>query len=173
MSIVYLLLGSNIGNKVDYLHKAIDLIHSNVGDVLNRSSIYETEPWGFDCNEFFLNQVLEVKSDLDPNQILIRILAIEKKLGREREFPVYQQRSIDIDILFIDNLIIKENNLEIPHPRIHLRKFALIPLNEIASDIVHPVLHKKISELIISCKDDKSVRIYEQYKHQTTTLMSV
>ncbi|MCD4683014.1 MAG: 2-amino-4-hydroxy-6-hydroxymethyldihydropteridine diphosphokinase [Bacteroidales bacterium] len=173
MSKVYLLLGSNTGDKKDFLWKAIDLIQEEIGNVVKASSIYETEPWGFECDEFFLNQVLEVKSNLLPDQLLNKLLAIEKKLGRKRELPIYQKRPIDIDILFFDDLIINSIDLNIPHPHLHLRKFALIPLNEIAGNFIHPVFHKDIRELTRICKDDKSIRIYEQYIHQTVNLMSV
>ncbi len=173
MSKVYLLLGSNIGDKKDFLSRAIDLIQEEIGNVVKASSIYETEPWGFECDDFFLNQVLEVTSSILPDQLLNNLLAIEKKLGRKRELPIYQNRPIDIDILFFDNLIINGSSLNIPHPRLHLRKFVLVPLNEIAGNFIHPVFHKDISELTKICNDDKSVRVYEQYTHQTANLMSV
>lgn len=162
MNTVFLLLGSNIGDKKSSLKDAILLIEASLGIISNTSSVYETEPWGFRSEDYFLNQALEVRTDLTPGEVLYCTSEIENKLGRKRNSHIYQNRTIDIDILFYNDLQILNDHLVIPHPKIHLRNFALVPLDEIACDFIHPVFKKKISELLKICDDDKIVKLIKE-----------
>ncbi len=160
MADVYLLLGGNAGDRISILNKARDLIKLRVGEIINKSCIYESEPWGFDDNTNFLNQVLLVETALSCEILLTEILKIEKLLGRVRQSNHYETRIIDIDILFYEDNIINKENLIVPHPLIQKRRFTLIPLNEIAMDFIHPVLKKTIKELLEECDDRLKVEIY-------------
>jgi len=157
---VYLGLGSNQGDRFSNIQKAIHAIESEIGEVRKSSSYYETEPWGFTDKTFFINQVIEVSTDLSPIKVLNHILLIEKHLGRNRKLTEqkYESRTIDIDILFYDNRIISEPNLQIPHPHIHERGFVLKPLNEICPSFLHPVTLESIEVLMQNCKDLHSVK---------------
>jgi 2-amino-4-hydroxy-6-hydroxymethyldihydropteridine diphosphokinase len=156
----YLLLGSNMGNRLDLLEHARRLISRNIGKVTQTSSIYETESWGFISENMFLNQVLLVETELLPEVMLDRILDIEKSLGRERSGEKYSSRSIDIDILFYGDQVIDQSGLVIPHPRIQDRLFTLIPLNEIDPGMIHPLFKKTIRELLEECNDHLKVSLY-------------
>jgi len=156
---VYLLTGSNLGNRRDNLERAVTEIASLIGTVTASSHIYESEPWGFTSENLFYNQALCVRTYLSPRDILNRVLEIEKKAGRERESNNYQDRILDVDILLAGNAIIKDKVLTIPHPLLHLRRFALIPLEEIAPDVIHPKLRKSIRNLLLDCQDMSKSRI--------------
>ncbi len=162
MKKVFLGLGSNIGEREETLKTAKKMIAESVGSVSSVSSVYETEPWGFESENEFLNMVLSVDTDLTPSGILGRILMIESQLGRIRCEDKNSSRSIDIDILLYSNEVVKEAALEIPHPRLHLRKFVLVPLAEIAPELMHPVFNKTILVLLKECKDDGKVRKYKE-----------
>lgn len=155
----YLLLGSNLGQKLQNLHFAEEKICLEIGSVLKKSSIYQSPPWGFQHDEDFLNQVLLIETQNSPERLLNTILNIEKKLGRTRssEKHVYLPRLLDIDILFYDRLIIENQKLIIPHPRLHLRRFTLEPLHEIAPDLIHPVFNKTVRELLTVCADENEI----------------
>jgi len=157
MSSVYLLLGGNISDRFSYLGEAITNL-KNIGIILNQSSIYETEPWGFSHENNFLNQAVLLKTNLSPELLLHKIHKIEHNLGRVRSSKQYSERVIDIDILFYNNHIIDNENLAIPHKRLHERLFTLIPLNEIAPDLIHPVFTKKIKSLLSECNDILKVK---------------
>ena len=163
-SIAYLLLGGNQGDRIGILKKARKLISESVGEILETSMIYETAPWGFKDESKFLNQVIKVSTHLNPGKLLDILLEIEKSLGRMRGSSGYQSRSIDIDILFYNNLVMNEENLIIPHPRIALRRFVLIPLAEIASGLIHPSFRISINELLKDCKDILEVVPYIETK---------
>lgn len=154
---LYLLLGGNLGNKQQVFANAQTRLEKQVGIISARSAIYETEPWGFESEDLFWNQVLELKTDLSPEDVLAQTQLIEKELGRIQKEKQYDSRVIDIDILFFDDHIIKTGNLTVPHPRIQERKFALVPLCEIAGDFIHPVFQKSILELLNECTDQLKV----------------
>ena len=160
MKKVFLGLGSNLGNRVENLISAKVRIGELIGPVVSESPVYETEPWGFESDEKFLNMVLCAETDLSPSGLLGRILKIESQLGRIRSEARYSSRNIDIDILLYNNEIINETALIIPHPRMHERRFVLVPLNEIASELKHPVLKKSIKALLEECKDDSKVNLH-------------
>ena len=158
MEICYLLLGSNSGNRLSYLLQAAKAVDMFAGPVLRYSSVFETEPWGFDDTKAFLNQVLEIRTDLQAAELLEKILDAETRLGRLRiaDAKGYESRTIDIDLLFYGQHIIDQPGLTIPHPRLHLRKFTLVPLAEIAPDLFHPVLKNTIIQLERICPDNLS-----------------
>ena len=157
MNQTYLLIGGNLGNRQKNLEKAKELIVANAGQVGKTSSLYETEAWGMRDQPAFLNQVLFLFTKLDPRQLLSTILDIEHQMGRERT-QKFGPRAIDIDILFYNDAIIDEPGLTIPHPQLHLRKFTLEPLYEIAPSFIHPVLNKSISDLLEDCPDPLAVK---------------
>ena len=129
---LYISLGSNLGNKEEKLHRAIELINERIGSVLRTSSFIETEPWGFESSNRFLNAVILCETTLTPRQVLKATQKIERELGRKKKTTLnYSDRPIDIDILLYDDLTVDEPDLKIPHPLMHERDFVMIPLNEI------------------------------------------
>jgi 2-amino-4-hydroxy-6-hydroxymethyldihydropteridine diphosphokinase len=143
----YLSLGSNIGDREAQLATAIESLQELGIRVVRRSSIYETEPQDFAGQPWFLNMVLEVETDYAPALLLSRIQQIEKQMGRQREIPK-GPRTVDIDILFYGDAVIESAEMQIPHPRLTQRRFVLEPLAELAPDLRHPVLGKRIGELL-------------------------
>jgi deoxyguanosine kinase len=162
MKNVFLGLGSNIGNRYENLRQALMMIGEHIGQVSSVSPVYQTEPWGFQADTDFLNMVICVETTLTPSGLLGRILMIESQMGRMRYPAGYSSRLIDIDILFLDNEIINHEDIVIPHPRMHLRRFVMIPLNQIAPDFIHPVFNKTIRELLEECKDESRVTRYPE-----------
>jgi 2-amino-4-hydroxy-6-hydroxymethyldihydropteridine diphosphokinase len=160
--ILYLLLGSNLGEKKKQMDQAMDLVPEMIGPVTKQSSFYETEPWGFSSEEFFLNIALQTLTSLSPEEVMQKIDQIEKTIGRKRPGTGYSSRSMDIDILFYDDLILDQDILKIPHPRIQDRRFVLVPLNEIAHELIHPVFRKTIGELLLNCTDSGDVRKFKE-----------
>lgn len=152
----YLLLGSNLQEPEKQLKRAIQLIKDRVGHIDKKSSLYSTAAWGFTDQPKFLNQVLLVSTTLEPEECMQTLLDIEKEMGRIRTTP-NAPRTIDIDILFYDHLILDKPILTLPHPAISQRKFVLIPLHELEPEYIHPVLHKNISELLANCTDTLDV----------------
>lgn len=162
MEICYLLLGSNSGDRLAYLKQASIAVDKIAGPVTLSSSVYETEPWGFEDSTPFLNQVLEIRTNMPAAELMEKILAAETLLGRRRSpgEPGYASRTIDIDLLFYGNHIIDQPGLTIPHPRLHQRRFTLMPLAEIAPDLFHPVLKSTIVHLESICPDKLKVIKY-------------
>ena len=154
---IYLLLGSNLGDSQATLKRASDLIERRIGKIVNSSSIYATEAWGIEDQPDFLNQVFEIESLLSPQSLLLKANAIEKALGRKRLIK-WDSRIIDIDILYYGALIIDSDNLIIPHPENQNRNFVLVPMTEIAPDLLHPVLHLTQAQLLDRCEDKLSVK---------------
>jgi 2-amino-4-hydroxy-6-hydroxymethyldihydropteridine diphosphokinase len=158
MAQIYLLLGGNMGDRVSYMKMARDKIARHIGILETVSDLYETEPWGFDDKNLFLNQLVVANTGLEPGQVLEKILEIELQLDRKRKKGQYSSRTIDIDILFYENRVINEKDLTIPHPRLHERRFVLEPLAEVAPEMIHPVLGKTISMLLKECPDKLKVK---------------
>lgn len=157
---VYIGIGSNLGNRKSNLLKAIEMINNCSCSVLRESPIYETEPWGFDCDLFFLNMVIEADTSLSPQDLLSFLQNIEHDLGRTRKGQGYSSRTIDLDILFYDDLIINEQSLIIPHPLIEQRLFVLRPLFDLRPDLLHPVSKRSIEELLSSCNNNSHIVQY-------------
>lgn len=146
---VFLSLGSNLGDRGENLQKALADIEDKIGKVIATSSFYVTEPVGFESENDFLNAVCEVRTKLQPSEILEISQSIEKDMGRSEksENKVYLDRIIDIDLLLYDDEILKSPDLILPHPHLHERLFVLQPLAEIAGEFMHPVLHKTINQI--------------------------
>ena len=156
---IILLLGANLGDRTQTLHRAIGLIAERVGVVLKQSSLYETAPWGVTDQPSYLNQVLAVETDLDPQEVLEQTQAIEQELGRVR-LDKWGARVVDIDILYYDQLVLQTDTLTIPHPYLHQRRFTLVPLSEIAPDFMNPMVKKTSMELLAACEDDGEVTLF-------------
>jgi len=143
---VFLALGTNLGDRLNHLEEAQKRLSPGVS-ILSASPVYETPPWGYSYQPAFLNQVLEVETELAPLDLLDYVKDIEKQLGRVRSFR-NGPRLIDIDILFYDDLLLKEHGLAIPHPRLHERAFVLVPLHDIAPNLRHPNFGKTVREML-------------------------
>ncbi|MCK9304690.1 MAG: 2-amino-4-hydroxy-6-hydroxymethyldihydropteridine diphosphokinase [Bacteroidales bacterium] len=190
MKDVFLLLGSNIGERKPLIERTLQKITMLPATIIAHSSLYETEPWGFDSEDWFVNMAVWIQTEIEPHQLMEKLLMTESCLGRERktenEVPQetdaekyqksvnngekerechsrehqcreYHSRTIDIDILFYSDYVIDTDNLQIPHPRLHLRNFALIPLAEIAGEFTHPVLNLTINQLVEKSPDKSRV----------------
>ncbi len=161
MSVAYLCLGGNIGDREASIHQALEKINRQAGKIISRSGIFETAAWGVTNQQAYLNVCVGIETELSSDKLIKVLLEIEKELGRERNlYHTYEPRTIDIDILFYENEIIHRDDLTVPHPRLHLRKFVLIPLSEIAGTYVHPALNKTIFDLLKECEDTSEVSTY-------------
>ncbi len=153
-----LLLGGNEPNTLELFFKTRQLISEMIGDIVMESSIYGSKPWGFEADHDFFNCVIEIETLLTPSELLKKTMQIETMLGRKRHSQIgYSSRAIDLDILFYDDIILESEKLIIPHPRLHLRRFTLLPLVEKWSQIEHPSLHKSMIELLKGCSDQGEV----------------
>ena len=155
---VYLSLGSNLGDRIKNLGYAIDKING-FAEVISTSHLYESEPWKMNSAHAFINQCIGVMTHMNPESFLTQIKAIEKELGRKRNpnADEYQDRVLDIDILYFVAMIVDTDQLQIPHPQIQNRLFVLQPMNEIASEYLHPILNKTQSELLSNCNDQSRI----------------
>ena len=152
MSIIYLSIGSNKGNRYSIIKEAIALIGKDVGKIILISKIYETKSWGFESDDF-LNLCIKIKSRLEPIDLLNSIKNIEKIMGRKEELNEIAAREIDIDIIFYSNKVIDQKNLKIPHPRLELRNFVLFPLNDIAANHIHPISLRSVKQILEKSND--------------------
>ena len=160
MNIVFLQLGSNLGNRELLLQDAVLAIEDRVGPVVEKSRIYESTPWRVEGQENYLNLIVKVKTELMADDVLSTILDIEQKLGRIR-IEKWGERLIDIDIIFYNDEIIETPQLCVPHKHMHERMFVLTPLDNIAPDMVHPKYNKTVEELLKQCTDTQLVKEYE------------
>lgn len=161
-TIAYLSLGSNSGDSFKLIDQAVSLINlaENI-TIIATSALYETEPWGVKDQNWFLNLVMEIKTDLSAQDLLVKLQNIEKTLGRNREKEQrWGERPIDIDIIFYGNKIISTDFLTIPHQQMHRRAFVLVPMLEIAPDFVHPILNKSVSTIYDELEDVEDVFLY-------------
>lgn len=159
LTTIYLLLGSNLGDRVQLMQTAASQIAVRVGEVMQASALYETAPWGGIEQPAFLNQVLEVRTELAPEEVLRIILEIEHEAGRVR-YERWGARQLDVDILYFGDAVMDTPRLTIPHPRLHERRFTLIPLAQIAPNFRHPVLEKTNTELLEICEDTQTVSVF-------------
>ena len=158
MNKVVLLLGSNLGDGRLLFQEVISLIDEQLGELEMQSSLYQSPPWGFEHENDFINQVVVVNTEKDAEEVMQSCLKIEVNLGRKRTTQGYGARTIDIDVLFVNDEVIETESLVLPHPRMHLRKFALFPLVELIPDFIHPTFQKSIQELLLICEDNNEVR---------------
>ncbi|MBX9785600.1 MAG: 2-amino-4-hydroxy-6-hydroxymethyldihydropteridine diphosphokinase [Chitinophagaceae bacterium] len=154
---VFILLGSNMGKRKNFLSKAKLLIAKEAGTIARQSSIYETAAWGNTSQQAFLNQVIILKTKLQPDALMQTLLNIEEQLGRIRT-QKFGPRTIDLDILFYDTLVVKTNLVTIPHPAIQYRRFVLVPLVELSPRKIHPVYEQTVTSLLKKCSDHLAVK---------------
>ena len=162
MAIVYLSLGSNLGDRVGYIQQATSLLRMNGNiNIVATSSFYETEPWGMKSDSWFVNAVIQISTTLSPDDLLDECQRIEVQLGKKsRQGKDYSDRTIDIDIIFYDRLILNNERLTIPHKYFHKRAFMLIPMLEIAEDFVHPFFGKTVANLYDAIENPEMVCLY-------------
>jgi len=157
---VFLGLGSNVGDRLSYLRQSVEALDAVAGVVVHTcSSIYETEPWGQENQPSFLNQIIEIYTDLDANVLLQHCRNIEKKLGRKKGNK-WGSRIIDLDILLYGQMTMRTDTLQIPHPQLANRRFVLEPLAEIDASVIVPEVNKTVDILLKQCPDKKAVKLY-------------
>lgn len=154
MNKVYIAFGSNIGDRHEAVKDALELVEQSGMKIVKKSNIYETEPYGYVDQPIFINGAIEVETDLSCRQVLTTLLDIEKQIGRVRLFK-WGPRIIDLDIILFNNEVYNEEDLKVPHPDMQNRDFVLKPLNDICPEYIHPILNKKISELLLKLLKSK------------------
>ena len=162
MAIVYLSLGSNLGDRVGYIQQATSLLsmHENI-NIVATSSFYESEPWKMNSDNWFVNAIVQISTNLSPEELLDECQRIEYQLGRPANRSAnYSDRTIDIDIISYDNLILNNERLTIPHKHFHKRAFVLVPMLEIADDFVHPFFGKTVESLYEALEEPETVCLY-------------
>ncbi|HVU84049.1 MAG TPA: 2-amino-4-hydroxy-6-hydroxymethyldihydropteridine diphosphokinase [Puia sp.] len=157
MNIAYLLIGGNQGDRSAYLQETVRRMETQDARIIRQSSVYETAAWGKTDQPAFLNQALMLETSLDGPTLMRRMLTVEEQMGRVRT-ERYGARTIDIDMLFFNSAVIRLPELTIPHPEVARRRFALVPMDEIAPDYVHPILEETIHELLDQCPDKLEVK---------------
>ena len=159
MNKVVVLLGSNLGNSKLLFQRGLNLLVEKLGKLISKSGLYESPPWGFEHENNFLNQVLVLETIYSAEDVLKVCLQIETNLGRVRKKQTgYSARVIDIDLLFVNDEVFETETLVLPHPRLHLRKFTLLPLVDLMPDFIHPRLQKDMQYLLANCKDNSIVK---------------
>lgn len=161
MNKIYLLTGSNLGNRFANLNLAARLLENHSIQIFSKSKVYESPAWGYESTNKYLNQVLQVFSSLEPSELMEICLKVERVCGRLRTGTKIQDRTIDIDILFYGNRIVSLQGLTIPHPRIQQRAFVLVPLNEVDPLFQHPESGLSMKELLAQCPDISEISVYE------------
>ena len=158
----FVLLGSNLGDRELLVNQACKMIGERCGEIVAKSRLYESEPWGFKSEHWFLNQVVKIETALSPDVLMQELLKIEKELGRDRsvQHKGYVSRPMDLDILYFGNEIIDTQIISVPHPHLHQRRFTLLPLCDMAPDYVHPIMKKTNLQLLDECQDAGKVHIY-------------
>ncbi len=156
---LFLSVGTNLGNRQLNIDTALNLLGQRIGTVLMKSSIFETEPWGFSSDNMFYNIAVKIETELQESQILFETKLIEKEMGRKSKSvcEYYCDRIIDLDLIFFDNLVINTQELCLPHPKMTERLFVLQPMAEIAPNMTHPVLHKTIKQLLIELQNGRQL----------------
>ncbi|TNF40831.1 MAG: 2-amino-4-hydroxy-6-hydroxymethyldihydropteridine diphosphokinase [Bacteroidetes bacterium] len=153
-------MGSNLGDRFSALERAMEFIREEAGEITAVSSVWETEPWGFDADEQFLNMVIVLQTTLEPKRFIQLFRSIEGRMGRKKSGGgKYESRVIDLDILFWDDRVISMPGLEVPHPKLHSRRFVLEPLLEVAPEVIHPVTGLTVAEMLQFCDDNSDVRL--------------
>lgn len=155
--IAYIGIGSNIGNKIDQCDRAVfEILRADNHKLLAKSSYFKTRPVGYISQDWFINGVIKIETDLDPFDLLLTLKTIESKIGRKETFK-WGPRAIDLDILLYDEIELYTPDLQIPHPQMHNRQFVLVPLSEIDEDLIHPSFKKPIKVLLEEIKEDQGV----------------
>ena len=157
---VFVLSGSNLGDREHLVNQAFRMMGERCGKIVAKSRLYESEPWGFKSEHWFLNQVVQIVTSLSPDELMLKLFSIENELGRDRTtlYEGYQSRPMDLDILYYGDEIIDTQLVNVPHPRLHQRRFTLLPLCDIAPDFVHPLLKKTNLQLLDECQDSGIVK---------------
>lgn len=156
-------LGSNLNDRFAALSRALTLLKEEAGDIVAASSVWETEPWGFDADDQFLNMVVVLETGKQPRQLMQLFRSLEGRMGRKRSGGGrYESRIIDIDILLWQERVISMPGLEVPHPKLADRRFVLEPLNEVAPDAMHPVTGLTVKEMLALCDDRSDVRLAQK-----------